>query len=349
VAEVARDLPEAEPVYDCLAANLVGGPVLRPIVEQAKLFAPRPLPMILLGETGSGKEGLARAVHDWSGRKGPFIAVNCAALTPSLAEAELFGYRRGAFTGAERPSPGLFRAAQGGTLLLDEIPDLSEALQAKLLRALEQGEILPLGESVPVKVDVRILAATQIPLGELVERQRFRSDLRARLDGFTVTLPPLRERKEEIPFLFHYLWRMHAKGGVAKLDVRLVESLCLYDWPLNVREMDHLVHRLLVSHGGEALLRRSFLPEAMLRPGRGRSDAPARSPAAESLAPKPPENHQARRQREIAALREALRAHQGSMTRAASAVGISRYRAYRLVRAAGLMDEVADDRKEDTG
>jgi transcriptional regulator with PAS, ATPase and Fis domain len=346
VTEVARDIPEAEPVYDRLAESLAGGPVLRPIVEQAKLFSRRTMPMILLGETGTGKEGFARAVHDWSGRTGPFIPVNCAALAPSLAEAELFGYRKGAFTGAERASQGVFRAAQGGTLLLDEIADLPEALQAKLLRALELHEVLPLGESVPVKVDVRILAATQIPLGELVAEKRFRSDLHARLDGFTVILPPLRERKEEVPFLFQYLWQKHAEGRVLKMDVRLVEALCLYDWPLNVREMNHLVQRLVVSHGDEPLLRRSFLPEPMLRHTQGRSNTRSVDP---SPTPNTPEDHQMRRERELTALREALRAHKGSMSRAAAAVGISRYRAYRLVKAAGLMAEVSDDREEEAG
>lgn len=219
---------------------------------------------MILGETGTGKEGVAHAMHEWSARKGPFVAVNCAALVPTLAEAELFGYRRGAFTGAERASSGFFRAAQGGTLLLDEVTDLPESVQAKLLRALEQREISPLGESVPVRIDVRVLAGTQIPLAKMVEERRFRGDLCARLDGLTIRLPPLRERKQEIPYLFTHFLRLHSGGRPPDVEPRLVEQLCLYDWPFNVRELDLLARRLLVLHGHEELLRRSHLPEQIL-------------------------------------------------------------------------------------
>jgi len=169
---VSPDAVDPDPVFDLLAANLAGGPVLGPILEQARKAASSSLPTVILGETGTGKEGLAHAMHEWSGRKGPFVAVNCAALVPTLAEAELFGYRKGAFTGADRASPGFFRAAQGGTLLLDEVTDLPESVQAKFLRALEQREISPLGESVPVPIDVRVLAATQIPLPQVVTERR---------------------------------------------------------------------------------------------------------------------------------------------------------------------------------
>lgn len=232
--------------------------------DQARKAAFSTLPTVILGETGTGKEGVAHAMHEWSARKGPFVAVNCAALVPTLAEAELFGYRRGAFTGAERASSGFFRAAQGGTLLLDEVTDLPESVQAKLLRALEQREISPLGESVPVRIDVRVLAGTQIPLAKMVEERRFRGDLCARLDGLTIRLPPLRERKQEIPYLFTHFLRLHSGGRPPDVEPRLVEQLCLYDWPFNVRELDLLARRLLVLHGHEELLRRSHLPEQIL-------------------------------------------------------------------------------------
>ena len=295
---------------------------------------------MILGETGTGKEGLSRAMHEWSGRKGPFVAVNCATLVPTLAEAELFGYRKGAFTGAERASAGHFRAAQGGTLLLDEIADLPEAVQAKLLRVLEQREILPLGESTPVPIDVRVLAATQIPLTQLVAERRFRADLCARLDGLTIRLPPLRERKQEIPYLFSHLLHLHSGGQPPKVEPRLVEQLCLYDWPFNVRELDLLVRRLLVLHGHEPFFRRSFLSEPIL----GRAAAAARTsggsfatPLTGTMQPVPntPETHRARRERELAQLVEALRANSGSVGRAAASVGISRQRAYRLMEAGG--------------
>jgi hypothetical protein len=178
------------------------GPILQAVLAPAKLVAASDLPMIIEGETGSGKEGVARAIHAWSGRRGAFVALNCAALPEALAEAELFGYRKGAFTGAERASAGYLRAAEGGTLFLDEIAELPLPIQAKLLRAVEQRELCPLGESTPVALDVRLLAATQSPLGLAVAQKRFRGDLLARLSGLTVVIPPLRHRSEEIPALF---------------------------------------------------------------------------------------------------------------------------------------------------
>jgi len=347
VIQVSPDGADPEPVFDLLAANLAGGPVLRPILEQAKKAASSALPTVILGETGTGKEGLAHAMHQWSGRKGLFVAVNCATLVPTLAEAELFGYRKGAFTGADRSSLGFFRAAQGGTLLLDEVTDLPEPVQAKFLRALEQHEISPLGESAPARIDVRVLAATQIPLAKVVEEHRFRADLCARLDGLTIRLPPLRERKQEIPYLFMHLLRLHSGGRPPEVEPRLVEHLCLYDWPFNVREMDLLARRLLVLHGHEELLRRSHLPEQILNPPAkgGPMPTPVTSVGSDAASPAPnkPESHRARREREMSLLTAALRAHKGSVARAAAAVGISRQRAYRLMEAAGIVGAEAGD------
>ncbi len=345
--QVSPDAADPEPVFDLLAANLAGGPVLRPILEQAKKAASSDLPTVILGETGTGKEGLAHAMHEWSGRKGPFVAVNCAALVPTLAEAELFGYRKGAFTGADRASPGFFRAAQGGTLLLDEVTDLPEPIQAKFLRALEQREISPLGESAAVRIDVRVLAATQIPLAQVVTERRFRADLCARLDGLTIRLPPLRERKQEIAYLFSHLLRLHSGGRPPETEPRLVEQLCLHDWPFNVRELDLLARRLLVLHGHEELLRRSHLPEHILnREVAGEPvPAPVASVGSGPVSASKPESHRARRERELARLTEALRAHEGSVARAAAAVGISRQRAYRLMEAGGITG-AGDDQGE---
>jgi transcriptional regulator with PAS, ATPase and Fis domain len=345
VVEVAADQAEAEPVFELLAPGLAGGPALRPVLDQVQRASASTLPIVLLGETGTGKEGFARAIHAWSGRSGPFLAINCAALVPSLAEAELFGYRKGAFTGAERASAGHFRAAQGGTLLLDEITDLPEAIQAKLLRVLEQHEVMPLGESAAVKVDVRIVAATQIPLGQQVAERSFRADLCARLDGLTVRLPPLRERKQEFAYLFLHLLREHSGGNPPRVEPRLVEQLLLYDWPFNVRELDLLVRRLLVLHGSEGGLRRSHLPDHMLR-GMG---AGLRTPTPVLLSPVTTpvvgtpvfpagENLRDRRERELAALRAALRDHNGNVAHAAAAAGISRQRAYRLMASVGAED-----------
>ena len=189
-------------VFQEIIPGYFGGPRTLAAVEPLRKAAGSDLPVIIEGETGTGKEGIARATHLWSGRKGPFIAVNCAALPEALAEGELFGYRKGAFTSADRANPGYFQTANGGTLFLDEVSDLSSAIQPKLLRVLEQGEVTPLGEAKPIPIDVRVVVATQKPLMALVAEVRFRADLMARLDGLRIKLLPLRSRVEEVPNLF---------------------------------------------------------------------------------------------------------------------------------------------------
>ena len=163
-------------VFQEIIPGYFGGPRTLAAVEPLRKAAASDLAVVIEGETGTGKEGIARATHLWSGRKGPFIAVNCAALPEALAEGELFGYRKGAFTGADRANPGFFQAANGGTLFLDEVSDLSSAIQPKLLRVLEQGEVTPLGETKPIPIDVRVVVATQKPLagagrGEPISRR----------------------------------------------------------------------------------------------------------------------------------------------------------------------------------
>ncbi|HEY7371358.1 MAG TPA: sigma 54-interacting transcriptional regulator [Polyangia bacterium] len=334
VVTVAEGGSAADAAYESFAPGLYGGPALRPTLELARRAAPSPLPVIVEGETGTGKEGLCRAIAAWSGRGGsggPFLAVNCAAIPESLAEAELFGYRKGAFTGAERANLGYFRAADGGTLMLDEIVDLAPAVQTKLLRALEQREVLPLGESAPVPIDVRVVVAAQEPLAQAVKEKRFRADLYARLNGVTLRLPPLRERVEEIPFLFTRLLQDQAGGRPPEVEARAIERLCLYDWPFNLRELDLLVKRLLVLRP-DGQVRRSDLPETMALPEAGppAPEADAR-PAEKPARPRTPEDRQARDEQDLAALKEALRGAHGNVVRAAEAAGITRQRAYRLM------------------
>jgi DNA-binding NtrC family response regulator len=253
------------------------------------------------------------------------LAVNCAALPEGLAEAELFGYRRGAFTGADRPSPGFFRSADQGTLLLDEIFDLPLAVQAKLLRVLEQREVQPLGEARPVPVNVRVLVAGQQSLLDAVRERRFRADLLARLDGLTVRLPPLRERREDVPALFQRLWRDVA-GAETKLESDFVERLCIHDWPLNVRELVLLARRLQVFCAKEASLRARHLPE---RIGESSGDA---SPVALASSPARPASPAAAGERvELPELLSALRTCKGNVARASALLGITRQRAYRLI------------------
>jgi transcriptional regulator with PAS, ATPase and Fis domain len=324
--------------HGTIATGLFGGAALRTAVEPALRAAASDLPIILEGETGTGKEVMARAVHAASGRKGAFLAVNCAALPEQLAEAELFGYRRGAFTGAERASDGHFRAAQGGTLLLDEITELPAPLQAKVLRVLEQREVLPLGESQPVPIDVRVVAACQEPLDRAVADRRFRPDLYARLEGLTVKLPPLRARIDDVPYLFARLLHDLSGGNPPAVAPALVERLCLYDWPFNVRELVTLTRRLLVLHGQQPSLRVRHLPERFQdgarEPGeQGDSDTggDAVGAAIDPAAGRP--NKLDRDEQDLVRFLAALRAHNGNVSRAASASGISRQRCYRLMQA----------------
>jgi transcriptional regulator of acetoin/glycerol metabolism len=306
-----------------LSEGLFGGATLARAFAPLLKAAASDLPIVLEGETGTGKEVVARGVHQASGRKGPFLAVNCAALPEALAEAELFGYRRGAFTGADRASPGFFRSATGGTLLLDEVSDLSLALQAKLLRVLEQREVQPLGEARPVAVDVRVIVAGQESLEQAVKRRAFRADLLARLDGVSVVLPPLRERREDIAPLFFRFLRALGEGNAARVEADLVERLVLHDFPFNVRELVLLVRRLLVLHGKDGVLAATHLPRRF-------GERWFTSDSAVAAAP-PPSTSSVEDVVDLPQLLEALRTAGGNVARASAALGITRQRAYRLM------------------
>jgi DNA-binding NtrC family response regulator len=320
---VFSDCAEEEPEFGELAPGLFGGAAMATLLAPLHRAAISDLPVLLIGATGTGKERFAQATHHFSGRKGPFLAVNCAALPEQLAEAELFGYRRGAFTGAERASPGHFRAADGGTLFLDEMPELSPALQAKLLRVLEDGIVTGLGESTGVAVDVRIVSAGQSSLRELVAKGRFRQDLAARLSGLDVRIPPLAERRPDVAHLFGHFLEMQTGGRPPTVEARLIEALCLHDWPENVRELELVTRRLLAVHGHEPTLKRQHLPAELARLtedlGAGlRPSAP------------PPD----RRKYDLLRVKQELSTNGGNVKAAAEALGISRQRVYRLLEGA---------------
>jgi transcriptional regulator with GAF, ATPase, and Fis domain len=215
-------------------------PALDQLLSQLRRLADAPIAVLLVGETGSGKEVLARATHELSGRSGDFVAVNCGAIPANLVESELFGYKKGAFSGAEDDRVGLIRAADGGTLFLDEIGDLPEASQAALLRVLQEREVTPVGGTQSVRVDVRVLSATHCDLRAMVEAGRFRRDLYARLAGFEVVVPPLRDRREDIGLLIRSLLGrrvdLESHRGV---DVDAARLMFAHDWPLNIRELDN--------------------------------------------------------------------------------------------------------------
>jgi DNA-binding NtrC family response regulator len=211
------------------------------LLDTATRISSTSITVLITGETGTGKEVLARFIHEASDRKSaPFVAVNCSALSRELLESTLFGHRRGAFTGASESFDGLVKGAEGGTLFLDEVGDLPLDLQPKFLRFLEMGEVLPLGTNQPTKVNVRVLAATNANLAELVANGRFRADLFYRLNGIHFQLPPLKSRRTEIPALARHLLERYAlefKKGSLTLTPEALERLLVYDWPGNVRQL----------------------------------------------------------------------------------------------------------------
>ena len=234
-------------------------PCMREIQEHAALVARVNLPVLILGESGTGKEVLARYIHSLSPQaSNPFLKVNCAAVPSELLESELFGYEQGAFTGAGRSKPGKFKQCNHGTMFLDEIGEMHPSLQAKLLQVLQDGTFSPLGSRATEKVSVRILAATNIDMKAAIAQKTFREDLYYRLNGFCLTLPPLRERREEIPVLIdHFLRRYKGELNLSDtqptLSSRLMNGCMRYNWPGNLRELESFVKRYLVL-GDEQLM-----------------------------------------------------------------------------------------------
>jgi len=313
--------------FASLAPGLWGGPTLAAALGKARAAAASDLPIVIVGETGAGKERIARALHHWSGRSAPLCAINCSTVPASLAEAELFGHQRGAFTGAERARTGHFQAADGGTLFLDEVSELPLEVQAKLLRGVEMGEVTPLGGTEATRVDVRIVAATHEPLEALVKQKRFRADLAARLAGFVVEVPPLRARREEIMGFFLNLTAKHSSGPAPRVAPALVEWLCLRDWPGNVRELELMVRKLLALHGAEPVLRLSFAEELRESGSSPRTKPPVSNKKSSSTQL----GFRDRRESDLHRLKRALEQTNGNLTAAAESIGISRRRAYRLL------------------
>lgn len=231
---------------------------MRELLSLAARIAPSTLPVRLHGETGTGKDVVARVVHERSRRTGAFVAFNCAAVTATLADSALFGHVRGAFTGADAAHPGLFDQADGGTLLLDEVGDLDLAVQAKLLRVLEDGWIRPLGAARTHEVNVRVITATNLDLAARVEDGRFREDLFHRLSGALLYVPPLRERIEDIvPLTVRFLAQASADGRDRRISLEGWEWLKTRLWPGNVRELRQTIHRAAVL-GGDRLVVEDF-------------------------------------------------------------------------------------------
>ena len=239
---------------------------LRQVLRHAKKVAPTEATVLITGESGTGKEIIARAIHEHSSRAGrPFLKVNCGAITPSLIAAELFGYEKGAFTGAIQRHVGRFEAANGGTIFLDEIGDIPLETQIALLRVLQEREFERVGGTRAVPVDVRVLAATNRDLDSSVQNRAFRLDLFYRLNVFPIHMPPLRDRRGDIPLLARYFMERFAvlnKKTIENIESSAIESLESYDWPGNIRELQNVVERAVILCEGDTL----WIDETWLRP-----------------------------------------------------------------------------------
>jgi DNA-binding NtrC family response regulator len=337
--EAPRD---ADLSFGLVAPGIFGGRAHREVVARARAAARSTVSIVLVGETGTGKERFSEAIHGWSGRTGPLVAVNCATYTRALAAGELFGYRKGAFTGADRASAGHLRAAHLGTLFLDEVLELPLDVQAMLLRAVENREVLALGESMATPVDVRFLSAGQVALGRAVAEGRFRADLHARLSGEEIRLPSLASCREIVPELFAVLFEQ-ACGRAPSLTAAAAERLCLHDWPLNVRELETVVRRAILAGAAEETDLTSFLSLPSQTPSSSRTadaggvsggSAKGRASLPGVAVPGRKSVEAAYAKDDLLALVDALAAHSGNLTRAAAALGVSRPRAYRMLEVA---------------
>lgn len=306
---------------------LVGGYQIDHLVSLVDRVAPSEISVVILGESGTGKEVLARHLHQVSGRRGAFQAINCAAIPPNLLESELFGYKRGAFTGADRDKPGLFRAADQGTVFLDEIGDLPLEAQAKLLRVLQSREVLPVGATVAERVDVRIVCATHQDLKALIAGQRFREDLYYRLSEVSVSLPPLRDRPGDAVVMAHaFLGRFGAEQGTPRrgFTPQAIAAIQAYAWPGNVRELENKVKSAVIMAEGPLVGADDL----------GLGDAPADALLFNLK--------EVRTRAERQAILQALALSDNKISRAADLLGVSRPTLYDLMDRYGLRRDDGD-------
>lgn len=268
LAQEVRDLSAGAARLAPLRELVGTSPTMLALVERIKQVAPFDAPVLILGENGTGKEVVARAIHTLSPRcKGPYVAVDCGALPDTLVEAEVFGYERGAFSGADQAKPGKIEQAQGGTLLLDEIGNIPPAIQPKLLRVLQSMTVDRLGGRKPVPVDVRIISATNADIERMIAQERFRRDLYYRLNTVTLTVPPLRDRPCDIPLLAHYLLQAVSRAyhkpvcGISSEAMTLLEG---YAWPGNVRELENCMKSALIL--ADQIVKPEHLPDQIRKP-----------------------------------------------------------------------------------
>ncbi|HEY1695638.1 MAG TPA: sigma 54-interacting transcriptional regulator [Polyangiaceae bacterium] len=328
---------------------LVGGWQMDAIAAELERIAPTQLSCVLTGETGTGKEVAARELHRVSGRRGSLQAINCAAIPHNLLESELFGYRRGAFSGADRDKPGLIKLADGGTLFLDEIGDMPLEAQAKLLRVLQSREVFPLGATAPEVVDVRVVCATHRDLQQFVKEGKFRGDLYARIGEHVVRLPPLRERKEDVYRLARLFVARYGRGDLT-FSFSFVVALLHHDWPFNVRELESCIKRAAALTEGD-VIDVAQLPDAiasLMRDYGSRSIAPpsasseaerseSRLPPSFSATPSVPPVASSRRPPPTETeLRDLLSRHRGNIAAVGRDLGKERMQVHRWMKRYGI-------------
>ncbi len=338
--EIFRDISDVE----ALRSEVTGQKGFRDIIGTSepmrRIFAMLPdvaasdAPVLVTGASGTGKELVARAIHDLSRRhKGPFNQINCGALPDTLLESELFGYEKGAFTDARKSKPGRFVLADGGTLFLDEVGELSAAFQVKLLRALQEGEVQPLGSTRTIRVDVRVVAATNRDLARAVGERTFREDLFYRLRVIPIEIPPLAARPKDIPLLVDHFVKETARRTGKRIEgvtAPALQALCRYDYPGNVRELKNIVERAFV-FCREPRIDLSHLPEEVLVRETRESVPPSDEVGLE----------ESPTTQEVETLRKALEKHRWNRTATAKALGIGRNTLWRKMTKYGLL-EVAD-------
>ncbi|WP_437729738.1 sigma 54-interacting transcriptional regulator [Sorangium sp. So ce1335] len=319
-------------------------PALADRFAALRAIAPANIPVVLQGESGTGKEVVSRAIHALSGRPGPFVAINCGALPGSLLESELFGHKKGAFSGASEDRPGLIRAADRGTLFLDEIGDLPAASQTAFLRVLQESEVVAVGATRPVKVDLRVVVATHRDLPAMVERGDFRGDLFARLSGFVLELPPLRRRREDLGLLIAALLRRVApdRAGEISMSCEAARVLLLREWRLNVRELEKCLATAVVLAGG-GRVELDHLPPPVSAPRSSAPPEPSRPEAPAGEPQRPAAEDDARRE----ALVRLFREHRGNISAVARAMGKGRTQIHRWIARYGI--EPAGYRKDGEG
>lgn len=311
--------------------NMVGeSPQMRAVLQVVAKVAPRESTVLIRGESGTGKELVARAIHLNSARGGkPFVAINCAALTETLLETELFGHEKGAFTGAVAQKKGKLEVAHGGSVFLDEVSELAPTLQAKLLRVLQEREFDRVGGTRPIKVDIRLIAATNKDLEEAIRAGTFRQDLYFRLNVVSLTMPPLRERREDIPLLsihFAAKYSKQCKRHVMGISAEARACLTHYDWPGNVRELENAIERAVVL-GSADLIRPEDLPEDILETGAPTGVAVTRY-------------HEAVKEAKKKVILQAVEQATGNYTEAAKRLGVHPNYLHRLIRNLNLKAEV---------